>query len=205
MSEETNQNCDKDISKIMEKEWDLSWEHINNVSKTYWALFLSIVTFNGFLIKHYLEKQTDYSIIDGIISIFVLIINFIIILIYQREHYAQDENYFSIHLIRNTILKQNSSWNHFYNKMIDDNYKINFNKLDGFGFRYYIIFKMLFLLIPIFIYIQFYDNTCNECTKYIILILNILLGIIFFIIFNYCRLKGEENKKKFIEKLKSKS
>ena len=73
MGNDNNQNVNYDTFDFMKKEWDLSWAHINNIARTYWALFLSIIAFNGIIIKHYLEKDAlKYSIYDGIVSIFVL-------------------------------------------------------------------------------------------------------------------------------------
>ena len=195
MGNDNNQNVNYDTFDFMKKEWDLSWAHINNIARTYWALFLSIIAFNGIIIKHYLEKDAlKYSIYDGIVSIFVLIVNSLILLIYQREHYARKENYFTIDLIRKKLMNSNNSlsdWNHFYNTKINTNYEKEFSSLIGKGYEYYTILKFVFAFpVPTFIFYKLFANTydisyaiCIIITFLILLFVLILFIIIYILSF----------------------
>ena len=198
MDESNNDN----LMEFMKKEWDFSWAHIDGVKRIYWTLFLSLFAFNGIIIKYYLEKNTNYSFTDGLLSLFVLTVNAVLILIYQREHYSQEENYFSIHMIRKKMnsIKNISDWNHFFNKKFDLTYKKKYSLLDGLGYKYYLFFKFILgISVPSYILLNFIINSTNCFFKYLLSVFFIIILIILLTIY-ICKSREWKRIKKNFDK-----
>jgi len=181
-----------DEKKLMEKEWDLSWEHIKNVRYTYWTLFLSIVAFNGLILNYYFNPDRIYEIKELGISIFLLIINSLILLIYQREHFAQEENLITIYRIRKEILKEkneSNKWNYLF-----QNEK---TLLKGHGYKLYVILKCIIgISAPLFILFNFFIN--NSIDTVSIVLSSIFVVILVFVVsrFSYVQCKNNCELKK---------
>ena len=197
--DDTNTNK---LIEFMKKEWDFSWAHIDGVKRIYWTLFLSLFAFNGVIIKFYLEKNSTYSFADGLVSLFVLSVNTVLILIYQREHYAQEENYFSIHLIRKKMnsIQNLSDWNHFFNKKFDNDYKEKYSLLDGLGYKYYLSFKFILgISVPFYIFLNFIINSTNCFLQYLLSTLFLIILIILLTIY-ICKSREWKRIKKNFDK-----
>ena len=153
-------------------EWTLASEHINSIRKIYWVLFFSIIVLNGFVFKLYLDASFSSTTID-IIAITLLLINIIIVLIYQREHYSLSENYFVLKYLRNKLHSANEILDLFGSIFYD-------SPLKGFSYAYYLLLKIC-IIIPIPTYLIFMNKQNGYSFSVLIYLFVMLAGTIIFI------------------------
>ncbi len=175
---------------LIEKEWQLAWEHIKASKTIYWGLFASLIIINGVAIKYFLGSCPDslikktllmnfwwtfYIPLYSIITLFLLLINILMSFVYQREHFAQKENYLQINNIRkyqNTI-GSSMEWNCFLNKEVF---------LRGIGYLYFVLIHWLINLIPLFL--AFYVSKGRFSNTIFVLSVVYVISLILFYIVN---------------------